>query len=198
MCFTATKHVFPHDPEKTRLKRYRNYDSVCPIKDIILIGGRLVDMGSAVVRRSVFENIPEWYFYKQLWDITVPLLSHKHGKVQYLDSVTSAYRYNVPGSWTQNNVKHLDHRRTNLEKSIKMYDAYNIDTNFQFNKWVLRKINTLLVEILLLSHPDCENFTNYYQRLSLHKKLEYKIFNLIGSYRVWERFIQIKRLLTGH
>jgi glycosyltransferase involved in cell wall biosynthesis len=198
MCFTATKHIFPHNPDKIRFKRYRKHDAICTIEDIILMGGRLVDMGSAVVRRSVFENMPEWYFYKQIWDITIPLLSYTHGHVKYLDTVTSVYRYSVPGSWTQKNIGHSDRRRSNLEKSVKMYDAFDQDTNHQYQSIINKKLNTILVEILLLSKPEDDGFSDFYARLPFSQKLIYKSFSLLGSFRLWERYRQIKRLVIGY
>lgn len=198
MCFTATKHVFSSGSKQPRLKRYRNYDSLCSKKDVILKGGRLLDMASAMVKRSIFDDIPDWYFYKQIWDVTVPLLSLLHGKIQYLDKVTTIYRYNVPGSWTQNNVRYLERRKMNIMKTIRFIDGFDKETNYQYHKFVDRKNNSLIVEILLLSHPDDEDFSSYYERLSLQKKLEYKIFSLFGSFRLWERYTQIKRLLTGN
>ena len=155
-------------------------------------------MGSALVRRSVFENIPEWYFYKQIWDITVPLLAYTHGDVHYLDAVTSVYRYSVPGSWTQKNLGKLERRRTNLENSVKMYDSFDKETNQRYHSIIKRKLTTILVEILLLSNTEAVDSCAYYSRLTPIKKLEYRFFKQIGSFRLWERYIQIKRLLTGY
>lgn len=198
MCFTATKHVFLASTKQPRLKRYKKYDCVCDPKDVILKGGRLVDMVSAVVRRSVFDDTPDWYFHKQIWDITIPLLSLLQGNIQYLDRVTSVYRYGVPGSWTHYNVKYFDRRRINLEKSIRFYDGFNQETHQKYHKLIDKKVNELLVEILLLSSKEYKETTDYYSRLSTPKKLEYQLFNLIGSFRLWERYIQVKRLFTGY
>ena len=198
LCFTATKHIFQNSTREPRLKRYRKDDSICAPKDVILKGGRLLDMISAVVRRSVFDNLPEWYFHKQIWDITVPLLSYTHGNVQYLDTVTSVYRYSVAGSWTQNNLGQRDRRRTNLENSVKMYDSFNQETNQKYHNIIKRKLNTILVEILLLSKPEDPGFEKYFARLPILSKFLYRIFNFLGSFRLWERYRQIKRLIIGY
>jgi glycosyltransferase involved in cell wall biosynthesis len=197
MCFTATKHIFLSGSKKPRLKRYQKTDGVCSPKDLILKGGRLVDMVSVMVKKSVFDDVPEWYFYKQIWDVTIPLLSLLHGSIHYLDRVTSVYRYSVPGSWTQNNIKYKERRRKNLEKSVMMYDELNQHSNHQYHEFITKKINALIVEILLLSPDEHHDPSSYYSRLPFIKKLEYRLFNLFGSFWLWEKYVQAKRLLKS-
>jgi len=198
MCFTATKHIFPNSSKKPTYKRYRKHDAICSIKDIILLGGRLVDMGSAVVRRSIFDHVPEWYYYAQIWDLTVPLLSLLNGKIHYINKVTSVYRYNVSGSWTQNNVKNLERRRNNTKKSINATDGFDKTTNYKYHKHIQRKHNPMVVEVLLLSNNRDDDFDNLYSRLTSTAKLEYKIFRFLGSFRLWQVYRHAKRQLTGY
>jgi len=155
-------------------------------------------MGSAVVKHSVFEDIPEWYFYVQIWDLSVPLLSLLHGNIHYLDEVTAIYRKNTPGSWTQNNVKNYERKKNNLKKSIRVTDAFDKATNNIFHKFIQRKNNSRIVEVLLLSSPNEADFNDLYSRLPLYRKNNYKVFNLLGSFRLWERYRQIERLITGY
>lgn len=198
MCFTATKHIFPSSETNSRLKRYRNKDSIVASKDIILKGGRLVDMGAAMVRRSVFVNIPDWYHSTQIWDISVPLLSMLHGQIQYLDKVTSVYRYNTPGSWTQTNVKNRDHRIVNLQNTIKLLEGFDESTNQNYHKFIQKNKNSLIIELLLLSENYHKLFDEYYSKLTDIKKFEYKIFNQFGSFHIWDKYRQIVRLITGY
>lgn len=198
MCFTATKHIFLNSSRKPHLKRYRKIDCICPPKDIILTGGRLLDMVSAVARRSVFEDIPDWYFHKQIWDVSIPLLSLLHGNIQYLDRVTSVYRYSVPGSWTQNNIKYYERRKRNIMSTILFNDGFNKETNYKYNKYILKKNSILIVGILLLSDKNDPEYYDFFSRLTFSKKLEYKIFNIFGTFRFWERYRQILRLVFGY
>ncbi len=195
MCFTATEHFYSQNNKKNRFKRYRKHDSVCTEKDVILQGGRLVDMVPVMARRSVFDPVPDWFLCTYLWDVTVPLLSMLHGKIQYLDKVTSVYRYSVPGSWTQNNVKHTERRIMNIDKILRLYDAFDDFTNQRYHTLINKKINSLTVNRLLLSNKEVQNFDEVYSRLKFNKKLEYQVFNLLGSYRLYERYKQIKRIL---
>jgi len=198
MCFTASQRIFPLTSKEPRIKRFRNYDCICPEKDVILLGGRLVDMGTAVVRRSVFADVPEWYYYSQLWDLSIPLLSLLSGRIYYLNQVTLIFRYNSPGSWTQNNVKNYDRRRNNYKKSIRLTDAFIQVTDQKFEKLVKRKNNSLIVEVLLLSDQRDPDFAPLYSRLSLFKKFEYQVFNFLGSFRLWEIYRQMIRQITGY
>lgn len=197
MCFTATKHIFSDDKRKPKYKRYRKQDAICSPKDVIALGGRLVDMGSAVVRRSIFHKLPDWYHYAQIWDLTVPLLSLLHGKIQYLDRVTSVYRYNVSGSWTQKNVKGLDRRAKNMKKSFRVTDGFDRETNYQYHEFIQKKHNPMIVEILLLSDEQDEDFSDLYDRLPFIPKLEYQFFKRLGSFKLWEIYRHNKRMVTG-
>lgn len=198
MCFTATKRIFPNTPKKPKIKRYRNNDSICSIKDVIRWGGTLVDMCSAVVRRSIFTDVPDWYYSAQTWDLTVPLLSLLHGKIQYLDRVTAVYRYLVSGSWTQKNVREHERRKKNRKKVISVTDGFDQETNYKYHKYVRGRLTPLIVEVLLLSKNQDEDFSNLYSRLSFLSKLEYKIFSVFGSLRLWEIYRFYRRLLTGY
>lgn len=198
MCFTATRHIFSNSSRKPKLKRYRKHDAICSIKDVIQIGGRLIDMGSVVMRRSVFNQIPDWYYHTQIWDLTIPLLSLLHGNIYYLDKVSSVYRHNVSGSWTHRNVRSLERRRQNIKKSIMVTDGFDKTTNYEYHQYIQRKHNSMLIEVLLLSTKLDSDYENLYQRLSPFAKFEYKIFKLLGSFRLWEIYRHNKRIITGY
>lgn len=196
MCFTATKRIFLSKNRDPEIKRFQNYDTVCSKKDIIVQGGNLVDMGSAVIRASVFEDLPAWYSNTQIWDGTMPLLSSLHGEVYYLNRVTSVYRYETPGSWTQTNVKNLEKRKNNLIKSIKTLDEFDIFTNFEHHKLIHKKNEVKIIELLLLSGSNRENKDIYYRKLSLKSKFTYNIFNLSGSFKLWSFYRYLINKLT--
>jgi len=198
MCFTATKRIFPQDDKKPEIKRFRNHDTICSTKDVILLGGRMVDMGSAVVRKSIYTHVPDWYFYIQIWDLTVPLLALLHGKIKYLDKVTSVYRYNSPSSWTRDNVKNYQRRKDSIKKSIRVTDGFDETTDYKYHKLIVRKIKPMIVELLLLSNNEDESFPTYYERMSRPSRLIYEFFKMIGSFRLWKFYRYTKRLLTGY
>lgn len=198
MCFTATKRIFPNSSKKPEIYRFSNHDTVVSAKDVILLGGNLVDMGSAVVRRSIFDDLPEWYSCIQIWDLTVPLLSIIHGNVFYINKVTSVYRYNTPGSWTQKNVKNYERRKNTLRKSIKTLESYDSQTNFQYHKFIKRKNNSKIIELLLLLNPQESGFSNYYNKLNFGQKFLYKFFKLLGSFKFWKFYRYITRKITGY
>lgn len=196
MCFAASKRIFS-DNREPQIHRYRKHDAVVNMKDVIAMGGRMVDMGSAVVQRSIYQNTPDWYHYSQIWDLTVPLLAIIHGKIQYLDRVTSVYRYNVPGSWTNRNVKSYERRVNNLKRSIRVTDGFDKETNYQYHKLIQKKHNPILVEILLLINEQDPDFKELYDRLPLLPRLEYHFFKRLGIFKLWEIHRHNKRVLTG-
>jgi len=198
MCFTATKRIFPNSVKDPEINRFQNNDTLCEIKDVIRHGGSLVDMGSAVVRRSIFNNVPDWYYFAQTWDLTVPLLSLLHGKIQYMNEVTSVYRYNVSGSWTQKNFTQLERRKKNRIKSIMVTDGFDEETNFKYHNYVRKKLQPLLVEVLLLSSREDDDFSHFYSRLSFISRIEYFVFNLIGSMKIWGIYRYFRKQITGY
>ena len=198
MCFTATKHTYPKNSKEPRIKRYAKHDALCSIKDVIRLGGNLVDMVSVVARRTIFDELPDWYFYAQTWDETIPLLALLNGKIQYLNHVTAVYRNNVPGSWTQKSVRMLDRRKNNRLKSIKVADGFDRNTNYAYHKYIKQKEDPLIVEVLLLSDKKDEDFPILYSRLTLFSRIEYHIFKAVDSLRLWEYYRYFRRLLTGN
>ena len=198
MCFTATKRIFPNSSKESKIKRYKKHDSICSVKDVIRWGGSLVDMGSAVARRSIYYEVPDWYYDAQTWDLTVPLLSLLYGKIQYLDSVTAVYRYLVSGSWTQKNVREHERRKNNRKKVIRVTDGFDQETAYKYQKYVKGRLAPLIVEVLLLSNKQEEDFSNLYSRLSIFSKLEYKFFKLFGSLRLWEIYRFYRRIISGY
>lgn len=194
MCFTAAKVMEASGSNKDVIQRYRNYDSVCSADDVINMGGRLANMGSALVRKSIYDNLPDWYNLSQIWDNTVPLLALIHGNIQYLNEITAVYRYNVPGSWTQKNVRNYKNRTKSIGRTLALLDGFNEDTDYKFDKLIKRKTRLISIGLLLLLDPQKEDFKKYYSRLNPPLKLEYKVFHRIGSYRLWERYRQIIRI----
>lgn len=194
MCFTATKQIESSSSNIVAIKRYRDHDSVCSVEDVILKGGGLLDMGSAVVRRSIYENVPDWYHYSQIWDNSVPLLALTYGEIQYLNEITTVYRLNVPGSWTQKFARDYKKRKNTIRDFLALLDGFNEATGYQYNKLIERKTRFISIGLLLLLDPREEIFLKYYDRLNLALKCEYKIFNFIGSYRLWDRYRKFMKI----
>jgi len=198
MCFTATKVIYPNTTRKDYIKRRYKRDQRCQAKDVILMGGRFLDMISVVVRKDIFEDLPEWYFLRHIWDITVPLLALTKGDLFYIDNVTAVYRSNIPGSWTNKNAKNFDKRIENIKRLHLLLEKFDEATSYQFHKLIRKRRNIGGVGLLLLIDKQDEMFKNRYASLPLNKKIEYEFFNLIGSYRLWERYRQILRLFRGY
>jgi glycosyltransferase involved in cell wall biosynthesis len=191
MCFTATKKINASKPEEFKIRRYRRYDCVCPPEDVILIGGHLLDMGSVVVKKSIFDEVPDWYYSSRMWDNTIPLLSTLHGQIQFLNKVSAAYRVNTPGSYIQKNVRYLQKRKSHILTTLELLEGFNRGTDYKYDPLIRRKTRLISVGMLLLSNPDEDIFKKYYSQLSPGLKLEYKVFNFIGWHRLWERYRQI-------
>jgi hypothetical protein len=191
MCFTATKKVDAIDPQNYSIRRYSQSDSIVTPENVILIGGHLLDMGTCMVRRSVFDKVPDWYYYSQMWDNTVPLLSTLHGEIYYLNKVTLAYRVNTPGSYMQKNVKVLEKRKSHILKTLKLLEGFNQATDQKYDKLIKRKTRLISVGLLLLLDPKEAIFKKYYSQLTPGLKLEYQLFHFLGLYGLWKKYRQV-------
>jgi len=188
MCFTATKTVDASNPEKFSIRRYSNSDSAVTTENVILIGGHLLDMGSVVVKKSVFDEVPDWYYSSRMWDNTIPLLSTLHGQIQFLNKVTAVYRVNTPGSYIQKNAQYLKKRKSHILTTLDLLEGFNRGTKYKYDPLIKRKTRLISVGMLLLSEPEQEIFKEYYSQLSPGLKLEYKLFKLIGNYNLWKKY----------
>jgi hypothetical protein len=56
----------------------------------------------------------------------------------------------------------------------------------------------MFIEILLLSTSKDEEYDSYYSKLSWLQKLQYHLFNSLGSFRLWEIKRQFTRFITGY
>ena len=191
MCFTATKKITASNPQNFNVRRFRHHDSFVKPEDVILIGGHLLDMGSAIARKSVFEDVPDWYYCSQMWDNTVPLLSMLHGEIYYINKVTSVYRVNTPGSYIHTHSRSYEKRKLHILKTLELLEAFNRGTNLKYDRTIKRKSRLISVGILLLLNSTEDIFKKYYSQLTPGLKLEYKIFNFLNLYGLWRKYRQV-------
>lgn len=98
LCGHATLMV---DPDGSPLKalRIRDGDGEVPVEQI-LVNHDLLHTSSLVFRADLGRELPDYYYLAPVGDRPVKMHLATSGRVYYLDSVMSHYRYGVPGSWT--------------------------------------------------------------------------------------------------
>lgn len=76
-------------------------------RDIIVKGGGFFATNSMMLKRSLLQELPDWFCTFPVGDVPLINLAIQRGKVGFVNEIMSAYRKNVPGSWTsrQNSTK---------------------------------------------------------------------------------------------
>lgn len=89
--------------------------------EIIRGGGGLCPTASLVFKRDVLENLPQWFYEAPAGDYFTQIFGSLHGGALYIDRPMSAYRRNVPGSWSAANTD-MDRHEQFLKSTLVSYD----------------------------------------------------------------------------
>lgn len=117
--------------EKGNHRRYKK-DTTCKVEEMIENGGEFCPTASLLFRKKLKEEAPQELFKQYVGDYPLQLYMTIMGKVYYFDHKMSAYRTDIPGSWTET-IKDLKSKRNKLwfyEK--KILDDFN---RFSFYKY---------------------------------------------------------------
>lgn len=76
-------------------------------RDIIIKGGGFFATNSMMLKRSLFLDLPDWYYEFPVGDVAMINLAVQRGEIGFINDVMSAYCTGVQGSWSsrQNNTK---------------------------------------------------------------------------------------------
>jgi glycosyltransferase involved in cell wall biosynthesis len=70
---------------------------ICTIED--LFAGNFIFAGSAMFRRGLFTEFPDWFFSLEIGDWPLHVMNARHGKIRYFDEVMAVYRVHEAGHW---------------------------------------------------------------------------------------------------
>lgn len=197
MCFTATKWVFVNENNKTKIRRYYWRNHLLSSKDILMGSGRVIDTVSTMVKKEVYDDLPDWYYLAPAGDFALALVSIVKGRLFYLDDVTALYRRGVPNSWTTvNNCNSVSYKNS-LNKLIKMIEAFDEYTEFKYHYFIKKRINLEALGCLIYFDDQDAEKDLFFSRFTLLGKLEYYFFHTLKSRRLWYRYHRVLRLLGG-
>lgn len=69
-------------------------------RDIIIKGGGFFSTNSVIIKKSLLQKLPDWYYAFPVGDSALMNLAIQRGTIGFINDVMSAYRMNVPGSWS--------------------------------------------------------------------------------------------------
>jgi len=198
LCFTATKWVYVDGSKKDKITRYYPKNHYLSAQEVIMKAGGVTDIVSTIFQKKIFDNTPDWYYLAPVGDIALYLLSLIHGKLFYLDEITSIYRKGVKGSWTTKNKSNAQSQQNFLLNSIYFRDCFDIYTEFHFHSYI-SKMNSLDIIDLSFIYKDYSEYKKiYFPRLTFFEKIEYYLFGKLGSRLLWHRYHKILRILGGN
>ncbi len=153
----------------------RKGDCIIPARDVIRGGGGLFATNSLFYRRSMRENIPQFFQFCG-FDYTLQIWGSLRGGILYLPDNMSVYRMGVLGSWTarmyQNPEKYVDHKK----RVQKMFDILAQEVDLDLVDVVRQTQEEHLISILEFEHKYHEikhgEYRSIYKRLSLNRKIK--------------------------
>ncbi len=92
-----------------------------------LLSGNFIFSCSAVFRRGLFGDFPDWFFTSMTGDWALHIMNAQHGNIGYLNEVMAVYRVHQGGFWTALNLLEqvkdstelLDHLVNYLDRKYK-------------------------------------------------------------------------------
>ena len=91
-----------HPPKE--ICNHANTTLVIPAEQVILNGGSYMPTAALMLKRNIFENMPDWFNRVPFGDYFIQCLASFNAGALYINRVMSVYRVNVPGSWSVNNT----------------------------------------------------------------------------------------------
>jgi glycosyltransferase involved in cell wall biosynthesis len=122
MCFHNIQRFYQEENRAGEYKNPPDQKEVSTLDD--LWEGCFVAAGSAMLRRNVLGELPEWFFDLQTPDWPLFILAAKHGNIGYINEAMGVYRTHAVGAWSGLG------RIPRLEQLVRFYTT--IDTLLKF------------------------------------------------------------------
>lgn len=141
LCVHAAYKVCP-DKIKTGLSvRPGKGNKIFTAEEVILGGGGLFATNS-MIYPSIYKNRPKFFENAPVGDYPLAIYLALKGTVYYIDEFMSAYRINVPGSWTTKMASAgIKEQREHIDKIANMLNEINHYSEFKYSDAIVKKIN---------------------------------------------------------
>jgi glycosyltransferase involved in cell wall biosynthesis len=196
MCWTNAVDLDP-DGSQREQNRYGG-DTDSPISDIITKGGAFISTASICFKSSIYKSMPIEVRSQYVGDFPLQIYLAYIGKIRYLHDLTTVYRRNSIGSFTQRNSNISAERiLANMAKEMKLIQAMDSVTEHKFTKcfelykntylWKMyRNLNDLSNEckfFLKLKHPMDGASWKFYVYSFLRYTRLMKVLNKLKLYQ---------------
>lgn len=184
MCFHAAKFV--NVSKKSIGTPYRIYDKdrVTSMEDILVKSSpEYIPTASRLYRKECETHVPQWLLNCCVGDYPMSLLLATKGEIFYMNEVMSAYRVNVPGSWTSRMIRGKNEVEGNinvLKNMIETLEGFNSDNDYKYDREVQIAIEEKQLRILIYEKNIREitsgDFKHHYIQMKPRSKLKLLLY----------------------
>ena len=125
------------------ISKHSSYNKVFSTREAILGAAGFCPTASCIIKKSIFESLPEWFREVPIGDYFLQILGSLKGGLIYIDRVMSVYRVGLSGSWSERMSKDEDYVYDYVVKILKSLQDVNLFTN---NKY-LHEFNIIIHKV---------------------------------------------------
>lgn len=118
-------------------------------EDVIKGGGGLFTTNSILYPSKFTENRPDFYKNSPIGDYPLVIYLSMMGSVYYIDELMSAYRTNVPNSWTDTNFSSFEKKSEHFKDMADLLDQINIYSGYKYNDAIVETKQKNYFDLLL-------------------------------------------------
>ena len=157
LCVHNTKRIDADGKELHKLFNESLIDVDYTADEIIVAGGGgLFHTSSFFMRTKSRFAFPDEFKISGIGDYPLSIWLSVDGKyIHYIGKVMSAYRMNVPRSWTSRNANHHDKKLTFRKNLIDAIKRMNEFTDFKYSKSFAKRLSVIEYQMLVIQKKYC-------------------------------------------
>lgn len=132
LCIHATKVVTINKKIKS-LVRANIGNTILKVEDILNYRGTMFHTSSMLLQTKYALNLPNYYKNAPVGDAPLKMHLATKGSIYYIDDFMSAWRTNVPGSWTSKVMHDKQKASDHCDRMCKMLDEINEHSKYQYD-----------------------------------------------------------------
>lgn len=190
------------EPDKSKTGNYikpSTRSRTYTVEEIILGGGGFFQTSSYFFRTSFIKTLPEYYMKSSVGDLPLMLMLASEGMTYYFSETMSAYRTNVPGSWTKRTIdaRNREGILKNHENYLFVLDSFDKYTNYKYSDLIAEARKPREIGILItnknLELLKTGKHKSYYNSLTLVGKM--KLYGIIYFRGLYIELSKIKKVV---
>ncbi|HEX3035122.1 MAG TPA: glycosyltransferase [Thermodesulfobacteriota bacterium] len=126
MCFHDVTEFYEDGSREPQNFIFVNQKEIVTLAD--LLAGNFCYTCSAIFRRGLFGDFPDWYYLLEMGDYPLHVLNAQHGKIGYIHEIMGTYRIHSGGYWS------TKPKIQQLRESIEAYKYISAHLNYKYDR----------------------------------------------------------------